>query len=49
MRRRLTVRFAGALRSENPGMSNEFQVRTLDSEYIQGFRSYVVRLRVSRA
>ena len=32
MRRRLTERFAGALASENPGMSNEIQVRILDSE-----------------
>ena len=28
----MTEKFAGALRSENPGMSNEFQVRILDSE-----------------
>ncbi len=32
VRRRLTERFAGAPRSENPGMSNEIQVRILDSE-----------------
>lgn len=32
VRRRLTERFAGALASENPGMSNELQVRILNSE-----------------
>jgi hypothetical protein len=28
----LTEKFTGAPRSENPGMSNELQVRILDSE-----------------
>ena len=32
VRRRWSERIAGALTSENPGMSNEIQVRTLDSE-----------------
>ena len=32
VRRRWSERIAGALTSENPGMSNEIQVRILDSE-----------------
>jgi len=43
------VNQAGAVRSENAGMSNEIPVRIRDTEKPIGFLSYVVRLRVRRS